>query len=342
MIELSCYGYLAKETLLLTNTFLKKSPALMKLMKVLTISDTDEQDQMKMAYWAMEIETYQGGSHEHRKGFGKPHQYGEHHQLLNANMRTDVATLSEGTTSHDLYTTNVGFAPACSNPTHGALAKVHKRRDIVTVAEHWYSMPQDWTRVRRSDNQFTFPTCTYKVHKHLGDVVGTLLGRTDGETTECPVCYAVDQSSYQVTMVKDPTTSTIPLFLEFEICPTLTMRAHGKITVGDDEYTLMGVVFVNGSHFKCNVRMSDGWYHYDDLGMRTLKQHHAHKGPATPRFVRVSTPNSYMTPPENDFDYSPVSYRYMRKTFRSLSQHAVTAHLLPSDLQFNNMSRLMS
>ena len=343
MVELACFGAITRDTLLLTNSFISESPALAKLIQVLlSAGDTNTQDQLKMGYWAMEIETYHHGTTRARKSFRTPIQYGDHGHLLNAHMNKDMSEVVGDHTTHDLYTTHISFAPTCSNPTHTNLATYHKKRESITIAEHWYSMPQDWTRVREPNNKFSFPNCTYKKHTNVGDVMGTLVGRTDGETTDCKTCFEVDRSCYQLTHYKNPNDTVVPLFLEFDIDPALTMPAEKIMTVGNDKYILMGVVFGDGNHFKCNVLMDKMWYHYDDLGMNTLKQDENKNRPAVPRMTRLARETSHMTPPELDMKYKPISFRYMRMTVEYLGLQAVCSTTIPRDLQFNNMSRLMS
>ncbi len=58
--------------------------------------------------------------------------------------------------------------------------------------------------------------------------------------------------------------------------------------------------------------------------------------------VRLARDASHMTPPELNMTYRPISFRYMRKTVEYLGLQAVNPARIPRDLQFNNMSRLMS
>ena len=316
----------------------------MKLIRVLlTAGDTDNQDTTKMAYWAMEIETYHKGSARYRRTIGQPICYQNHYQLLNTHMNLDANKPIAGAShDHDLYTTHIGFAPSCSNEDHVDMPKIHKPRNVITVAEHWYSMPQDWTRIRGPNNTFSFPTCTCMVHKNLADVAGTLVGRTDGETIDCRTCYAHDKSCYQVTQIKHPDTTLLPLFLEFEIDPVLTLPAEKQIIVGSTKYTLMGVVFHGDNHYICNVLMDNLWYHYDGMGMKSISVDETKPWPKVPRMSRIVKPNTFMTPPEKRTNFRPVSYRYMRKEKKSLGHEAVDVERIPTDYQFDNMKRLMS
>jgi hypothetical protein len=345
MLELSCFGAIAQNTLLLTNSFIAESPSLSKLFRVLlSAGDTDEQDRLKMAYWAMEIEDYHGGAPKFRKTFGLPIQYGEHSMLLDAYMRKDVPGQAGEVNSHDLLNTYVGLTPVCTNPAHSNIAPIHKRRQVLTIAEHWYSMPHDWTRVRLPNNEWRYPTCTYIPHKNFADVVGSILGRTDGETIECKSCFANTKKTYQITFQKNPAVTLLPLFLDFEMDPSLSLSAERILVVGDTRYILMGVVFGNGSHFKCNVYFKKTWYHYDSCGQRSKTQTDNDRMPTLPRMTRISMIHhtSYMTPPEANKEYHAISFRYIRKQIDTLGLEAVDGSGLPLDLQFNNMSRLNS
>ena len=344
MIELACFSQVAQTTSLLTNRYVENSPALMKLVRVLlTAGDNNTQDNAKMAYWAMEIEDYHNGTNRYRRTFGQPICYQNHYQLLNTQMGNEEGNNEPGDpVQHDLFTTHIGFAPACSNEEHVDVPKILKPRNVVTVSEHWYSMPQDWTRVRGPNKTFTFPTCAYVVHKSLADVAGTLIGRTDGETIDCKACYNKDKSCYQITQIKHPETTLLPLFLEFEVDTQLTVPAQRLIKIGSTLYTLMGVVFHGNNHYICNVFLDTMWYHYDGMGLKSIAANAERGWPSAPRMTRISSPNTFMTPPEKRQGFKPVSYRYMRKHVTSLGHQQVQADLIPTDYQFDNMKRLMS
>jgi hypothetical protein len=345
MLELSCFGVIAHNTLLLTNSFIAQSPSLSKLFQVLlSAGDTSEQDRLKMAYWAMEIEDYHGGAPQFRRTFEHPIQYGEHSMLLDAHMRKDVPGQPGKMNSHDLLNTYVGLTPVCTNPTHSNITPIHKRRLVLTIAEHWYSMPQDWTRVRLPNNEWLYPTCTYKPHRNFADVVGSALGRTDGETIECKSCFAKHGKTFQITFQKNPAVTLLPLFLDFEMDPSLCLLAEQFLVIGDTKYILMGVVFGNGSHFTCNVKFQNIWYHYNSCGQLSKHQTICDRRPTLPRMTRITMnhPTNYMTPPEGDKTYHAISFRYIRKIIDTLGLQPVDGTDLPRDLQFDNMSRLNS
>jgi hypothetical protein len=343
MVEMACYGAVARDTMLMTNDYINTCPPLQKLFRVLmSAGDEQNQDNLKMAYWAMEIEQYNGGTKKNRLTFGRAINYGEHFTLLNNHMRAADSNNNTRQNSHDLYTTHIGFAPTCNNDDHVDLPQLHKRREVVTVAEHWYSMPQDWTRKKGPKNTFIFPTCTYKLHTGLSDVVGTLVGRTDGETIDCQKCFDRDGSCYQITQVKNPEKTLMPLFLEFDITPDLNMPAQRSIKIGHTQYILMAVVFHGNNHYKCNVLLDFQWYHYDGMGMTSIP-HDTHKNyPKLARMSRIVRPHTFMTPPEDNSQFKPTSYRYMRKQMDSMSPQPIQTDTIPTDYQFNNMKRLMS
>ena len=334
MVELSSFEAVARVTGLLTDDMIQSSPALTKLFKVLLSAGTPDQDVLKMSYWVMEIESYRSGSAIARKQFKCSVEYHSHAALFASALRYEHGP--------DLSNIHVGYEPTCNNPDHQGLDKMTRKQDYVRVDEHWYSMPDDWTRTKDADGRWHTDTCTYKLHKSLGDVLESLIGRTDGETTECVSCFKSQKlRSYQITHKKDPGGSRLPLFLLFQTDPGHKVVANETIKVGDAHYSLKAVVFGNGTHYKCNVVLNRKWFNYDGMGMRSKKQHLSLDFPRVPRLARISAPDTFMTPPERTKDYNAIAYKYVRTAPGVMGPMDIAnIDSIASDTQFNNMSRL--
>jgi hypothetical protein len=342
MVELAFFGSLVHNSQgsqnLLTDDVVLKCPALSKLFAVLLSAGTKTQDALKMAYWAYEIEEYFGGSSTARSTFGKCAGYDQHGDYMASALleRNNV----------DLRATYVGFQPVCNNPEKHAIDPIQKKSVTVTAIDNWYTLPDDWTRQKGTDGRWRSSCCHFTKHAGLGDVMGSLLGRTDGETTDCPKCAAESQKCYQITWMKEPEKAKLPLALEFAVDPNQLVQAEAQINVGGLQYTLLAVVFGDGNHFTCNVLLHEYWFHYDGLGFhcrvdpdQTAKGA-AGKYPAIPRMVRAQ---DHMTPPPPGDGFSPVVYRYIRCDATHLGPvSAPDPSKIPTHFQFNNMWRLMN
>ena len=334
MVELSFFSTLTSETNLLTDDIVLQSETLTKLFKVLLGVGSNDQDVFKMAYWAMEIEVYEGGSSNARLNFRKQVDYMRHPSYFTSRLN-DHCNL-------DLAGTTIGHAPQCNNPNHVPKPMTKKAGTGLgmNVRENWYSLPDAWNRTQDIDKKWHISKIHFHAHKSMQDVMGTLLGRTDGETTECSECFKNTGGSYQITWHKDPSLSLLPLSLEFELDPSLKVHAEELLTIGGIEYRLLAVVFGDGNHFKCNVNLGNKWYHYDCTGILTRSLLNPSDSVPVPLIMPFG--DRYMEPPRPVGDYKPIAYRYLRKNATTLDPTPMTdVSSLPSDLQFNNMWRLL-
>jgi len=167
MVELSFFSALAVETKLLTDDVVLQSPALVKLFKVLLAVGTKNQDIYKMAYWAMEIEEYEGGSPTARRSFGRCLDYMCHASFLNSSLRE--------TCNLDLGGTHIGLAPSCTNPQHPVppiIVRFAGPGMVDKVAGQWYSLPDEWNRTKDANQKWHMNTCHSHPHPCMADVLG--------------------------------------------------------------------------------------------------------------------------------------------------------------------------
>jgi hypothetical protein len=241
MSELAFYTHLASSTTLLTDAFVTQAPEVSKLFRVLLAMGTPEQDTVKMAYWAMEIEEYELGSPEARRSFGKSMSYWRHGDFVYSGLRNHQQV--------DISMTTIGYKPTCTNPAHDATEVVTRKTPTglgTNVSRWWYSLPDAWNRTKDAQNKWHTTTCHHHIHSNMADILGTLLARTDGETTDCKQCYMHDLSMFQTTWNKSPGSARLPISLEFELDPKLQIPAEAQFTIGEIEYKLICVVFQTG------------------------------------------------------------------------------------------------
>jgi hypothetical protein len=330
MVELSFFGQLANsEHTPLVDSVLDKSPALTKLFKVLNAAGTNNQDDLKMAYWAMEIESYLGGTRAARTSFGQFSDYQKHGELMHIHERGDA--------KFDITSTYIAIQKSCSNPNHDTTTSHLKRTTQVTTEDCWFAMPDDWSRTKDTAGRWRTEQVSQVHNTGLGDVVETLLGRSDGETTNCTICCKAHPGTcYQESSEKIPANALLPISLEFNVDPDSRVPVERELCIGGLGYTLLAVVFGNGMHFKCNIVLYDQWYHYDDLGLVI-------KNSLTNHFlVRISAPSSFLTPPPPMMGFKPIVYRYMRHDISTITPlHLSTPDVIHKGLQFNSMWRLL-
>jgi hypothetical protein len=335
MVELSFFGRLASSNVTpLTDQVALSSTALMKLFKVLISVGHTTQDNMKMAYWAMEIEDYQGGSRQARKTFKLPTDYQKHGEFLQIQDRR--------TANMNITTLSLGMKATCTNPDHTIARSVLKRVPHIPVEDYWYTLPDDWTRTKGSDGRWKTDQCHQVRHADLEDVVETLLGRSDGETSNCPTCSKTHPgTSYQISWEKYPSLSMLPLCLEYTVDPDSNVPVSEKLNIGGLEYTLLAIVFGDGGHFKCNVLLRDNWYHYDDLGF-AISVPKTGNNPSPPRLVRINHPDTFSTTPPPTGGFKPISYRYIRDDISTMEPVVMPrSESITKTLQFNSMWRLL-
>ena len=335
MVELSFFGCLASSTdTLFTDSRVQSSPALTKLFKVLTAGGKPNQDQLKMGYWAMEIEEYVGGTRNSRNTFKQVSTYQTHSELLHSQTRHE--------TNLDMASTYVGMAPICTNPDHIDQRGIRKRVQQVTAEDTWYSMPDDWTRTKDDMGRWSTNQCHQIHHSDLADVLETLLGRADGETTNCKVCAEkYPGTEFQEFRERLPQFSLLPLSMEFNVDPGSTIVAEPTMDIGGLKYTLLAVVFGNGVHFKCNILLRQWWYHYDDMGIDVETPNNS-QVPSPPRLVRMTTQTTPMTPPPPVAGFKRISYRYIRENTTTVDPIEMTNwQCIGTGVQFNSMWRLL-
>ena len=207
------------------------------------------------------------------------------------------------------------------------------------IAGQWFSLPDEWNRTKDANQKWHVNTCHSHPHKCMADILGTILGRTNGDSTECKRCWENKSGMYQITWNKAPELSRLPISLEFELDPQLNIPAELEFTIGGIEYTLLAVVFGNSTHFMCNVKLEDRWYHYDGIQITGCQIDDL---PATPLFRQILKGNHMTPPPTSDVGYTPTAYRYMRTKSNSLAPVLLTdVPSLPTERQFGSMWRLV-
>lgn len=331
MEELSFFGYLAESN----NTFLDdnlvlNSPGLCRLLKVLLEVGTTSQDTSKMAYWIMEIEEYRGGTRNARKEFQEPMDYHRHSEYLALQLRHEEM---------DMSYIEIGMTKICDNPKHIDQPHIRKNVSAVSVDDFWYTLPDEWNRKQDEKGRWHTNISSQQKHDTLADVMDTLLGRSEGETTTCTQCsHDEPGSAYQVHWVKDPQYAKLPISLKFVVDPEQTVPAATRIFFGGLDYTLLSVVFGNGNHFKTNLVFRGNWYHYDSIGFKDPNA-------IVHREVRIGLihpPFDHMVPSKPSLGYVPVAYRYIRTDATTMSSVELPdVDKIPSDLQFNSMWRLL-
>jgi hypothetical protein len=330
MVELSFFGRLASfaDTPLI-DSLLDTSPALSKLFKVLSAAGTDNQDALKMAYWAMEIESYLGGTRAARTSFGQFSDYQKHGELMHIHERSNAKL--------DITSTYIGMRKTCSNPNHDITTSDLKRIPQVTTEDCWFAMPDDWSRTQDAAGRWRTEQVSQVHNTGLGDVVETLLGRSDGETTNCTTCCQTQPGTcFQESSEKIPKNALLPISLEFNVDPDSSVPVERELCIGGLGYTLLAVVFGNGMHFKCNIVLCDVWYHYDDLGLvinNSMTNHF---------LVRITAPSTFLTPPPLELGFKPIVYRYIRHDISTITPLLLsTPDVIHTGLQFNSMWRLL-
>ena len=342
MVELSFFDYLVRkpgvEEGMVTDDMVVKSPALKKLFKVLLaagLEAAEEQESLKMGYWGMEIEEYLGGTQQARRNFGAFSDYSKHGELFADALRRE--------NNLDLRQTHIGLQPECNNPEHINIQAIYRKRTEIRAADYWFSLPDDWVRKKDSDGRWHFPESNRTPHAGIGDVMGTEMGRSEGETTECQKCATDLRKSHQITWKKVPAMSKLPLALEINIDPDQVVRPEESFTIGGTEYKLLSIVFADGKHFKCNIVLAGKWYHYDDLGMRSRVCPGAHQTPQLPRVPRLVRCHEYLAPPPPARRFNPIVFRYAKVNATALQPDVIRdPGGIPTDLHFSSMWRLLS
>ena len=338
MVELSYFGHMTAEQnqALLTDDIVMNSPSLRKLFKVL-LGTERFRDKYKMWYWAMEIEEYMGGSAVAQRSFGRVTDYSHHGDYFASSLQ-DRSNL-------DLRNTHIGLQPKCNNPDHKNIPSTAKSLRAITAVDNWYTLPDAWVREKDENGRWFTSRSHARPHTNIRDVMETVLGRTEGETTECADCAAKLNKSFQITWEKLPSLSTLPMSLEIQVDPDQLVSAEATFVIAGTTYTLLSVVFGNDVHFTCNVMLRDSWYHYDGLGMSIRRDSASqNSGNGMPNVPRLCRAYNYMTAPPSDCSngtYRAIAYRYFREGATMLVPEKIQEPArLPSDLQFNSTWRL--
>jgi hypothetical protein len=289
-----------------------------------------------MAYWAMEIESYLGGTRAARASFEAFSDYQKHGELMHTQERSDA--------NLDITSTYIGMKKTCSNPNHINTDINHKRIPQVTTEDFWFAMPDDWSRTKDAAGRWQTEQVSQVHNTGLGDVVETLLGLSDGETSNCPACSKAQPGTcFQESCNKIPNNALLPISLEFNVDPNSSVPVEPELCIGGLGYTLLAVVFGNGKHFKCNIVLGAQWYHYDDIGMDTNGLHQPNSNtPKRHRLVRIAEPCTFLTPPSPALGYKPIAYRYTRHDNTTINPlHLSNPGVIHTGLQFNSMWRLL-
>jgi hypothetical protein len=297
----------------------------------------EEQDVVKNAYWIKEIEDYEHGTSLARKGFKSPADFHRHSDLLAVQMA-----------QVNFNRVELKLKPSCTNPLHSLETHRTKRIAVIEVNQFWYSLPDEWAFRRGQDGRVEANTSNQVPHKGFGDLMHSVIGRQDGETSDCASCRSEEPTkSFQITWTKDVHSVLLPLGLSFSVDTHQVLLPEESLLVGGVEYILLSVVFGDGAHFISNVKLDNKWFHYDGLGVkssmdirtRTSQMH---------RLIRITDDSTFLTPPhihgaDPDRPYKPISYRYIRTNPTTMDPLPLKdPSAVPTDRQFNDMWRLLT
>ena len=299
MVELAWYDTLAGRRHLFDGLVLS-STRLYSLFKVLLAVGSGEQNDLRHAYWAMEIEAWRGPAL--RGSFGKNADYDGHRDLLYSECPAPAISVR----------VSVSRALVCSSPDHeDTITQTHLRS--IHASKVWYSMPSSHTRKQVQVNgvlEWRMPTVDRHIHTDIPDALATVIARSDSTLTMCKRC-----NDSVVEATKLPDQARLPASLALQVAFTqIPVEEH--FSLGGVGYSLISIVFGNGTHFICNVKIRGYWYHYDDMGIRGCAPPPGDsRVPNPPRLVRTSA--SFLTP-SSPAGYKPVTLRYIRDNTETL------------------------
>ena len=130
-------------------------------------------------------------------------------------------------------------------------------------------------------------------------VIRALL-QSSGVRQQCPTCkdYRSILRTKQVNTISLPRRLVVGLDSAGNLCledpPDVLNICTGR------EYHLVGVAMRTSGHYRCNVRVGDAWFHYDDGG-----------GIPTPKMHQVNSPS-----------YKPFNIYRRRLLYYGLTEHA--------------------
>ena len=335
MVELAFFHQLASIPNMLVDGLVRSSLPLQRLFKVLLAVGTPEQDNLRDAYWAMEISTY-----KRRPDFGKIADYDLHREHLHAaHVKTGGVPLNTVETTSRV---------TCSVADHpGGPGTRTRRYSTIEAQSIWFSLPDDLSASQADiDGKPQWTTAKARKHSHTGaeDVLCTLLARSDVCQAPCKTC-----PRGTVTTEKLLEGVLMPATLSFGVFQASNIPIRPHFNFGGIAYGLIGVVFGNEKHFACNIKLGDYWYHYDGLGMPerapTVK---GGPWPVTPRLCRVRKDEEdnprYLDTPDGKGSaskYTPVTIRYARLQTDTINQVPLsTPGTVDAKRQFDGFSQL--
>ena len=319
LVELALYDTLASRGHLCDGLILS-SPRLYRLFKVLLAVGTTNQNNMRHSYWAMEIEDWRGPSS--RREFKKNSDYDIHRELVYSKKATPAAQA--------ISTLGLSRNVSCSSPEHDDEV-VHMNIRTIVAPKAWYSMPADNTRRQVEINgelQWRMPAVVQHNHTGPADVLATVVARSDSKLVPCKQC-----THGVVETTKLPQRARLPVTLAFNVHQS-RLPIQVQFDFGGVGYSLIGIVFGNGAHFICNVKIRGLWYQYDDMGIRGKGTPPPNsRVPNPPRLVQAT--GSYLVP-SSPKGYTPSTVRYLRDETETLDTVPIrNPATVPNQQQFH-------
>ena len=271
-----------------------QQPGSARLLCVLLSVGSPEQDKLRDAYWATEIDLY--GMLCRFGCFCDPGEHYLAHNHLDIRCSEKIRVFNKVT---------------CTNPEHAERVE-EKHLAAIRVSDYWFSLSDADVKVKTADNKWFVPTAAKHRHMDTNDVVHTAIARSDGSIGSCTACG----NNFFVSRTKMPGQTHLPLFLRLEALATAEHIPCATLDIGGVHYTLVAVIFANGIHFNCNIRFLQGgagrWYSYDDMGVVGEKRRSARINTGTgqyPAEVRLRVLTS------QDLFWSPFKTGFRRDTY---------------------------
>ena len=264
MSQLTLYAWLGSSRLTDSTLLAAGDTGTQQLFRVLLGLATDERDNLRDCYWAMECCSYTmgAGMHTRCRGFGQFDAVESHEaQLAHAMPRTS---------SHPQRKLVTMTRKTCTNDDHNDGVK-SKALSTVYVANGWYRMPDPLALSQLDDGSWEAGVAELIEFRNMRDVLGNYIVRQGSGLVQCMRSECIPAQHYR-TEDKLPTETTFPWFLTFatDNGAKNTVVAEHELVVAELTYTLVCVVFCNNAHFSCNFRGYPGnrWFHYDDMGSK--------------------------------------------------------------------------
>lgn len=292
------------------------------LVHVLLAVGTPSQHSMRTAFWALESDEF--GETSFRR-YATYHGHDQVYEEKGAPGRIGVSYQQRVT---------------CTNEKH-VFPLSTKTSIIPYLNPCWYTLPDEWAIHRNESGRCSVSEVPRRDHRNMPDFLCSLICRSDGEQQECPSC----PGSHFLVHRKLPDTAHMPLCLLFDVPGVPYLLPDICFDFGGLTYELLCVVFGNGEHFNCNVRLDGGWYKYDGLGVHTeadvaTRLRSVQKNVLV-RLSACNSPAELSTPVTKDAGYRPVQYKYIR-TSHPGELGPVRVQLPQQDwpVQFHHMVRL--